>query len=131
VNSDLPESEGGRLALNEALLRERNESIARHNAGIKWVDPPAADWYCECASLDCSEPVQLTIAEYEAVRKHPRRFVIAPDERHVGPEAERVVVQKSDRYWIVEKVGEAAEVAEALDPRTRPGPSEPGATDSD
>lgn len=114
---ELPDSEAERLALNEALLRERNEAIESHNASVNWVDPPVADWHCECATVDCGVPVQLTIGEYESVRANPRWFVIAPDERHLEPEVERVVAQ-NERYWIVEKVGDAAEMAEALDPRS-------------
>jgi hypothetical protein len=117
---DLSGSEPDRKALNEALLRERNEALEPYNAATHWVDPPVADWHCECAMPECSQPVQLTITEYEAVRGNPRRFVIVADERHFRPEAERVVVQ-TDRYWVVEKVGEAAELAEALDPRSSSG----------
>lgn len=114
---DLPDSDAGKMGLNEALLRERNEALEAHNASVHWVNPPVADWYCECAVVDCSVPVQLTIGEYERVRANPRWFVIAPDERHLKPKVERVV-ERADRYWIVEKVGEAAEMAEVLDPRT-------------
>jgi hypothetical protein len=112
-----PAETADKTALNESLLRERNEALKAHNASVNWVDPPLADWYCECASLDCSEPVRLTVAEYERVRSNPRAFLVAPDERHVRPEVERVVEQ-TDRFWIVEKVGEAAEIAEQLDPRS-------------
>jgi hypothetical protein len=114
---DLTGSEPERMALNEALLRERNESLEPYNASIHWVNPPVADWHCECARLDCSEPVQLTITEYEAIRANPRQFVIVPQESHFRPQAERVVAQ-ADRYWVVEKVGEAAALVEALDPRS-------------
>lgn len=117
---DLSGSEPDRKALNEAFLRERNEALEPYNVATHWANPPVADWHCECATPDCTEPVQLTITEYEAVRANPRHFVIVPDERHVRPEAERVVAQ-ADRYWIVEKVGEAAELAEALDPRSNSG----------
>lgn len=105
-----------RMALNESLLRERNEALEPHNSSVHWVNPPVADWHCECAIIECSVPVQLTLTEYEAVRANGRRFVVAPDARHVRPEAERVV-EKNERYWVVEKEGEAAEFAEALDPR--------------
>jgi hypothetical protein len=117
VSQGLPDSDADKMALNESLLRERNEALEAHNASVNWVDPPVADWYCECAVLDCSVPVQLTIGEYEQVRTNPRWFVIVPDARHLKPEVERVVEQ-ADRYWIVEKVGEAAKTAEALDPRS-------------
>ena len=117
---DLSDSEPGRMALNEALLRERNESLEPYNAATHWVNPPVADWYCECANLDCSQPVQLTVAEYESVRQNPRHFVIVPDEKHLRVDAEHVI-ERAERSWVVEKVGEAAELAEALDPRSSSG----------
>jgi hypothetical protein len=113
-------TEPERMAMNESLLRERNESLEPYNASTHWANPPVADWHCECATLECSQPVQLTITEYEAVRANPRQFVIVADERHLRPEAERVVAQ-TDRYWVVEKVGEGGELAEALDPRSSSG----------
>jgi hypothetical protein len=117
VSLEVPNSNVDRTALNESLLRERNEVLEVHNASVHWVDPPVADWYCECATPDCTTRVQLTIEEYERVRSNPRWFVIAPDERHLRPDHERVVDQ-TDRYWLVEKIGEAADLAEALDPRS-------------
>jgi hypothetical protein len=117
VQPDVSDADPEKTALNESLLRERNENLEAHNASVHWVDPPVADWYCECGNLECSDPVQLTMEEYEHVRTNPRWFVIAPDERHLRRDAERVVAQ-AERYWIVQKFGEAAEVAEDLDPRS-------------
>jgi hypothetical protein len=116
VSLDGHDPDAERMALNESLLRERNEALEAHNASVHWVDPPVADWHCECATLECSQPVQLTIDEYERARSNPRWFIVVPDARHVRPHDEHVV-EREDRYWIVEKVGEAAEIAEALDPR--------------
>jgi hypothetical protein len=101
-----------RLAHNEAVFREINERI---EAGT-WVtsaDQPLA-FACECAALGCNVLVELTVAEYEAVRAHPRRFLLAPG--HQLPSIE-VVVHSEDRYVVVEKKGEAAEAAETSDPR--------------
>jgi hypothetical protein len=42
------------------------------------------------------------------VRATPRRFVVKPG--HVHPDVERVV-SRSVTYWVVEKVGEAGDVA--------------------
>jgi hypothetical protein len=104
-----------RGARNQALYREHNERIEAHNRAHHWVDPPMPDWVCECA-LDCAEPVQMTIAEYEAVRAEPTHFLIAPSPEHVlGPIED--VVARHDRYWIVEKKDHARDVSEDLDPR--------------
>jgi hypothetical protein len=101
-----------RLAHNEAVFREINERI---EAGT-WVasaDQPIA-FACECAALGCNVLVELSVAEYEAVRAHPRRFLLSPG--HELPAIE-VVVHSGDGYVVVEKQGEAAVVAEESDPR--------------
>ena len=101
-----------RLAHNEAVFREINERI---EAGT-WVasgDQRMA-FTCECAALGCNVLVELTVAEYEAVRAHPRRFLLAPGHELASIE---VVVHTGDGYIVVEKQGEAATVAEASDPR--------------
>ena len=99
-----------RIAQNESRRRERNEQIEAHNAAINWVDPAFADWLCECANESCSEPVRLTIEEYEAVRRSPTHFLIAPSLDHLSAGVEQVV-QRGDRYWVVEKIGPAAALA--------------------
>jgi hypothetical protein len=104
-----------RGAKNEDRCRSYNEQISPHNAVHVW-SPPYADWVCECADEECLEPARLTIAEYEAVRTHPTHFLVAPGDDHVDPELERVVA-RHERYWVVEKQGEAATVAANLDPR--------------
>jgi hypothetical protein len=81
------------------------------------VNPPLPDWTCECGDESCSDPIHLSIAEYEAVRAKPTQFVIAPSPEHVSSDVERVV-QREERYWIVEKVGVAAAISEELDPHS-------------
>jgi hypothetical protein len=109
-----------RVAGNESLFREINERIQASNASHVWVDPPYADWVCECAREECVVPVQLTVQEYEAVRADPIRFLVAPDEEHVSPDVEQVV-SRHERYWVVEKRGVAGDVSEELDPRSDGG----------
>ena len=103
-----------RAARNEILLRDYNERIEAHHG---WVNPPFAEWVCECADEKCVEPVELSIKEYEAVRAEPTHFLVAPSDEHVSPRIEHVV-RREERYWIVEKVGIAAEMSEELDRRS-------------
>jgi hypothetical protein len=110
--------EHDRIARNQSLFREHNERVEPFNAAHYWVDPPFPDWVCECADEACDVPVRLTVAEYEAVRSDPRRFLVAPSDDHVFPEAARVVARQ-ERYWVVEKIGRAAEVTARFDPRAR------------
>lgn len=105
-----------RAARNQDSFRDYNERIEASNAAHVWVDPPMPDWVCECAYETCSQPVNLTIAEYEAVRAEATHFFVVPGFDHVVPEVEHVV-ERTERYWVVEKVGEAADVSEALDSR--------------
>lgn len=100
MNAQGPE----RLGRNEATFRRINEAIEAGRVTRGGV----VEFVCECSRLGCNEVVQLTIAEYEKVRSDPRHFFIAPG--HDGP-AEGVV-DAGDRYWVVEKRGEAGEVAE-------------------
>jgi hypothetical protein len=104
-----------RGARNQSLYREHNERIEAHNRAHHWVDPPMPDWVCECA-FDCAKPVQMTIAEYEAVRAEPTHFLVVPSPDHVLEAIENVVA-RHDRYWLVEKRGHASDVSEELDPR--------------
>ena len=107
-----------RAARNQSLFREQNERIEGSNAAHSWVNPPFADWMCECALETCSVAVRMTVAEYEAVRAEPTHFLVAPSDEHVVPDVERVI-QRNERYWIVEKVGHAGDVSERFDPRSR------------
>ena len=104
-----------RAARNESPFREHNESVEMDRA----IDQRSAfaEWICECADEACAVPVQLTVAEYEAVRADATHFLVAPGEVHVT-DIDRVV-KREERYWIVEKRGRAAEVSERFDPRSR------------
>ena len=77
---------------------------------------PLGDWVCECAESGCVERIQLTTEEYEFVRADPKRFAVAASDEHVFEEIEDVVERK-DRFWVVEKDGPAGELAARVDPR--------------
>jgi hypothetical protein len=115
VESD--QTDAIRTATNENRLRQLNEALKAMNASSVWVNPPLPDWTCECGDETCVEPIRLSIEEYEAVRANPIRFVIAPSVEHVSPTVERVV-QREERYWVVEKVGVGAQMSQELDPRS-------------
>ena len=116
VSGDLSELQE-RAARNESSYRALNERIEAHNAVHVWVNPPMPDWVCECASRECAKPVRLTHAEYEAVRAEATHFLVAPSDEHLTPAVERVV-ERHERYWVLEKIGAAVEVSEELDPRS-------------
>ncbi|MDQ6728736.1 MAG: hypothetical protein M3022_00120 [Actinomycetota bacterium] len=101
-----------RLASNEAVFREVNEGIQRG----QWPGEQSAPVHfrCECARLGCNLLLELTLAEYEEVRAHPRRFVMI--DGHQVPELERVVERREGRL-VVEKLDEAGKLAAREDPR--------------
>jgi hypothetical protein len=103
-----------RVAKNEALFREVNERIKEVNLEVAAREP--ADFLCECGSEECTQPIALTLAEYEGVRSEPTHFAIVPG--HEVPDVERVLSQ-NERFAIVEKAAPAAaRIAVEEDPRS-------------
>jgi hypothetical protein len=97
-----------RAARNEALFREVNENIARleERHGTTATEPA---YVCECANAGCAEQVAIDPETYRRVRQQPRLFFVRPG--HEGPQFERIV-ERHENYLIVEKTGDAGEVAE-------------------
>ena len=109
------EERGHRVGENESMFRDVNERVRSAKAGrTTWTG--ISQWLCECADESCAERIMMSLEEYEQVRSNATHFVVAPDGLHVVSGAERVV-EKNERFWVVEKVGEAAEVAEERDVR--------------
>lgn len=100
-----------KAARNQALWREVNERIR-----LVAEDSGDMEFLCECADLECTETIHLSIAEYERIRSSSVRFPIVSG--HDVPEVENVV-EETDGYVVVEKNGEAGEEAAKLDPRSR------------
>jgi predicted ThiF/HesA family dinucleotide-utilizing enzyme len=99
-----------RVAMNEATFRRVNEGM---EAG---QDPEGMlGFLCECGRLGCNKLIELTRAEYEAVRTNSRRFALVD-----GHEIDEVedVVQRTERFIVVEKRGKPeSEIVEHTDPR--------------
>jgi hypothetical protein len=77
-----------RLAGNEALVREVNErvsEVAEHFVEVE-RQTEKVDFICECGRGDCTEPITMTLAEYEAIRAEPTHFGVVP--HHEQPEIE-------------------------------------------
>ncbi|MGN6431820.1 MAG: hypothetical protein ACTHNB_13990 [Gaiellaceae bacterium] len=70
---------------------------------------------CECGIEQCTEVVEATVAEYEAVRANPRRFLVFPGHEHADTAR---VVERNSGFVVVEKLEEAGEVAIEHDPRS-------------
>ena len=101
-----------RAIRNEDVFRRINERV--HTlAEFDRESGPLERYVCECFQSTCAAVVELSSREYDAVRAVGSRFFILPDAVHVDPEWETVVA-RFDRYWVVEKEGEAGERAEEL-----------------
>ena len=106
-------SRGERIATNEASSREINERIEEAYQS----EPPAnrIDIVCECARMTCDAAIDITLDEYEDVRKDARHFVILPE--HFVGDIERIVFE-NDRFAVVAKrEGVPADVARDQNPR--------------
>ena len=106
-----------RAAQNQALFREVNERIESLNEPFT-AEAPITDFVCECAEGTCTERIGVTVAEYEHVRGDGSRFLVAPADSHYFADVERVV-ERHDRFWVVEKFEHGGRVASRLNPRTR------------
>ena len=95
-----------RIAENEAFWRQLNELSPPEPGMLNAV-------FCECGRLECSERVPVTAAEYDVVRARATTFLVVPG--HELTDVEHVV-DSNERFRIVEKEGEAAEVAIQTDP---------------
>ena len=103
-----------RMARNNTTFRDANEHISAA-AGVYGIHSPVP-FICECADARCSEIVRLTLEEYEEIRAHSRHFFHVPGHEDAAGAAQ--VVARRDGYVIVEKLGRAGEIVEALDERS-------------
>jgi len=99
-----------RIAANQAMFREVNERIKDVSEHIGAIDG-GPEFLCECADEECVERIHLSLGEYQSLRESSRRFVVL---RGHEVDVERVVADRGS-YLIVEKQGEAGDVAEELD----------------
>jgi hypothetical protein len=98
-----------RAGRNEALFREVNENIARLEERLPG-DNETLPIVCECARVDCTEQIEISVDNYASVRRHPDWFIVALDHRE--PSVEHVV-KETPGYLVVEKEGLAAASADA------------------
>ena len=93
-----------RLAQNEVRFREINEAAQpqRETQG-------EGRFVCECADRGCMAWVEVSLADYAAVRAHPRRFIVAPS--HEIPDIETIVDRKPGHY-VIEKPESVSHIVE-------------------
>ena len=99
-----------RLARNQTLFREVNERLTEH----KQPYVTFRELICECSDPGCTQSLAVAPGEYEAVRSHPKLFLVARG--HEVDEVERVL-EDNGRFLTVEKTVEI-EFMEETDPRS-------------
>ena len=100
-------------------IRRANERLERSCVGLGAVDHGRFYFICECGDRSCGALLQLSVAEYEAIREDAARFAISPN--HENPEVERVVRQNG-RFAVVETVtGLLSKPARETNPRWQRG----------
>jgi inosine-uridine nucleoside N-ribohydrolase len=95
-----------RLARNETMFRAVNREIEQAEEG---AGDESLEVLCECGRPDCSGTIELSAADYDRIHVEPDRFVVLPG--HATAAIERVV-EETDDYLVVDKFGEAEEIAE-------------------
>jgi hypothetical protein len=103
-----------RAAVNEALFRSVNEQV-RHLAGRHYGAIEQTGFVCECSDDSCTERIHVPLEIYEAVRAHPRHFLVATGHEDTALET---VVSTGNGFAVVEKEGQAGTVADETDPRS-------------
>jgi hypothetical protein len=99
-----------RQAAAEANSRQVNEAIERGHG-----QDDSAVFVCECAYFGCNTTIEMSIADYEAVRTNFDRFLLAPG--HEVEEIEEVVERHADYFVVVKDEGTPKLVSSATDER--------------
>lgn len=105
---DLQRERAGR---NQATFRAVNERIAELSSEFQ-LDDGGALYVCECDDMSCLERIAISHDEYRRVRRHPTEFFVVPGHEHLEVEE---IVDRTDRWLVVRKLGAGATVAVELD----------------
>ena len=86
-----------KAARNHSHLFEATERIR-----VMTETSGTAEFFCECATSDCTATIRISPAEYQRIRSSPPSFMIALG--HDLPEFEDVI-EVCDRYEVVLQKG--------------------------
>jgi hypothetical protein len=78
--SGAPAPRGGAAAGNplpRAIFRQINDRI--RELSEQWPALESREFLCECGDRTCTRAIRLSLAEYDAIRADPARFVVAAD----------------------------------------------------
>ena len=97
-----------RIAKNETVFRAANREIEHAEQEEGGGTHRPIEVLCECGRPGCTGLISLTIAQYNDVHSEADRFVVVRG--HENPTIETVVEERAD-YLVVDKFGEAEEIA--------------------
>lgn len=98
-----------KMAHNEALFREVNETIAIAHPGS--ADDPTR-FICECADQQCVDKVAVAAAHYNRIRAHDTWFIVLPGHERTDLES---VVERHEGFFVVEKPAPILAASELTD----------------
>jgi hypothetical protein len=107
-----------RLGANEALFREVNERVAEVVESFVEIEATInpVNFNCECGNGGCTDQIEMTLVEYEAVRADPTRFAVRRG--HELREVERIVEEHPNYLIVAKQDPDAERVAVETDPRS-------------
>ena len=98
-----------RIAKNETVLRATNREMERADQAEGATLGELIDVLCECGRQGCDGVITMTFEEYDRAHSQADRFVVLRG--HENTEIEKVVEERAG-YLVVDKVGEAEDIAE-------------------
>jgi len=98
-----------RIAKNETVFRAANREIEQAEQEAGGGTHRLIEVLCECGRPECGGLISLTVAEYKDIHSEDDRFVVLRGHESAG--IEKVVEERAD-YLVVDKFGEAEEIAE-------------------
>lgn len=103
------DSRARRIGENEILYRRVNAQFRALDERLPGSGEEKYGFLCECGTIECTERIDLTVAEYERIHADPARFVAVPG--HEEPSVESVVESHGDYIVIRKHEGGPAELA--------------------
>jgi hypothetical protein len=99
-------------AENEDTFRNVNERL-EEKADELGIGTERTPFLCECEDEGCTNVLLLRREDYEGVRAHPARFVVAPGHQEEDDE----LIREEAGFSVIEKHGEEGELVARQDPR--------------
>jgi hypothetical protein len=103
IGEDLAPERSEQIAADESG-RGVNERLRRIVAAHRFEATQRVPFLCECDDPTCREIVMVSLIDYDLVREHPRRFLLAAG--HVDAKAAYGrILEAENGYAIIERVG--------------------------